>query len=266
MKIFSLLLFLAQIQSNNLVVPIGGASQLLIPAAGSVQGANGTFFRSDINLINYTTHDQRVQLRWLPQGTTGNGIAVREVTINALSGFVSEDFVASVMQQSGLGSILVTGVTVDGGLDPTARLYATSRIWSNQPGLSSGTVSQSFPSIPTSSIASTRLSLIGLRRDARYRLNVGIINLDPLNEQTFQIVAGSSTAGAEVTTVTVPPFSMVQSSLAGAPLSNLQVEIQNVSAGARTNSWAAYGSSLDNTTGDAWSEIGFTAPPDQTTP
>lgn len=266
MKIFSLLVFLAQIQSNNLVVPIGGTPQLLIPAAGSVQGANGTFFRSDINLINYTTHDQRVQLRWLPQGATGNGIAAREVTIGALSGFVSEDFVSSVMQQSGLGSILITGVTVDGGVDPTARLYATSRIWSNQPGLSSGTVSQSFPSIPTSSINSTQLSLIGLRRDARYRLNVGIINLDPLNEQTFQIMAGSSTAGAQVTTVTVPPFSMVQSSLVGDPLPSLQIEIQNVSAGTRTNSWAAYGSSLDNTTGDAWSEMGFTAPPDQTTP
>lgn len=263
MTIFPLLLLLANIQSNNLVVPLGGAPQLLIPAAGSVQGANGTFFRSDINLINYATHDQRVQLRWLPQGVTGNGIAIREITINALSGFVSEDFVASVMQQTGLGSIVITGVTVDGGIDPTARLYATSRIWSNQPNLSSGTVSQSFPSIPVAALDSSRLSLIGLRRDDRYRLNVGVINLDPLNEQTFQITAGSSTTGAEVRTVTVPPFSMVQSSLTGPPLPNLQIEIQNVSAGVRTNSWSAYGSSVDNTTGDAWSEVGFTAPPDQ---
>src|SRR4051794_39255062 len=183
MKIFSLLVLLAGIQSNNLVLPTGGSPQILTPAAGSVQGANGTFFRSDINLINYAAHDQRVQLRWLPQGTTGNGIAIREMTINALSGFVSEDFVTSVMAQTGLGTILITGVTADGGLDPTARLYATSRIWSNQPNLSSGTVSQSFPSIPTTSISSTRLSLIGLRRDARYRLNVGVINLDLLNEQ-----------------------------------------------------------------------------------
>lgn len=263
MKIFALLAFLAQIQSNNLVIPIGGTPQLLIPAAGSIQGANGTFFRSDIALVNYTTHEQRVQLRWLPQGVTGNGIPVREITIPALSGIVSEDFASSVMAQTGLGAILITGVTAEGFGDSTARLYATSRIWSNQPGVSNGTVSQSFPSIPTTSISSVRLSLIGLRRDERYRLNVGVVNLDPANPQTFQITAGGSSTAAEVTTVTVPPLSMVQTSLVGGPLPNLQVIVQNASPPVQTSTWIAYGSSVDNVTGDAWSEIGFTAPAQQ---
>ena len=263
MKIFSLLVFLAQMQSNNLVIPVGGSPQILIPAAGAIQGANGTFFRSDVSLVNYTTHNQRVQLRWLPQGVTGSGIAIREITIPALSGIVSEDFVTNVMAQSGLGSILITGVAADGFGDSTARLFATSRIWSNQPGLSSGTVSQSFPSLPTTSIISTNLSLLGLRRDDRYRLNVGIVNLDPSNPQEFQIIVGGSSATPETTNVTVPPLSMVQTSLVGPALSNLQVAVQNVSAGTRTSSWIAYGSSIDNTTGDAWSEIGYTAPPNQ---
>jgi len=175
--------------------------------------------------------------------------------------------VTNVLQQTGLGTILISGVTSTRAPDSTARLYATSRIWSNQPNLSSGTVSQSFPSIPTSSInSSTQLSLIGLRRDDRYRLNVGIINLDPANEQTFQIVAGSSSQPPQVTSVTVPPFSLVQTSLVGVPLSNLQIAIQNTSTPVRTSSWIAYGSSIDNVTGDGWSEIGFTAPPDQPVP
>jgi len=264
MKVFALLALLAQIQSNNLVIPVGGTPQLLIPAAGSTQGANGTFFRSDIALVNYTTHEQHVQLRWLPQGVTGNGIPVRDIPIPALSGIVSEDFVASVLGQSGLGAILITGVTADGFGDSTARLYATSRIWSNQPGLSNGTVSQSFPSLPTTNINSTKLSLIGLRRDDRYRLNVGIVNLDPANTQTFQIiVGGSSPATPEVTTVTVPARSLVQTPLVGPALANLQVIVQNVSPPIQTSSWIAYGSSVDNATGDAWSEIGYTAPPDQ---
>ena len=42
------ILFAAQIQPDNLVIPIGGAPQILIPAAGAIQGANGTFFRSDV--------------------------------------------------------------------------------------------------------------------------------------------------------------------------------------------------------------------------
>lgn len=264
MKLFSLLVFLAQIQSNNLVIPQGGTPQLLIPAAGSVQGANGTFFRSDITLVNYTTHDQHVQLRWLPQGVTGNGIPVRDITIPALSGIVSEDFAASVLGQTGLGAILITGVTADGLGDSTARLFATSRIWSNQPGVSNGTVSQSFPSLPTTAINSaTQLSLLGLRRDDRYRLNVGIVNLDSANEQRYQIVVAGSGSAAEVTFVTVPPRSIVQTPIVGGPLVNLQVNVSNVSTPIRTATWVAYGSSVDNTTGDAWSEIGFTAPPDQ---
>jgi hypothetical protein len=264
MKIFSLLVFLAQIQSNNLVIPQGGTPQLLIPAAGSVQGANGTFFRSDITLVNYTDHAQHVQLRWLPQGVTGNGIPVREVILQPLSGLVSEDFVGSVMGQSGLGAILVTGVASDGFGDSTARLFATSRIWSNQPGLSNGTVSQSFPSLPTTAInSSTQLSLLGLRRDDRYRLNVGIVNLDSANEQRYQIIAASTSSAAETITVTVPPRSLVQTPIVGGPLVNLQINVTNVSTPIRTDTWIAYASSVDNTTGDAWSEIGFTAPPNQ---
>jgi hypothetical protein len=40
---------------------------LLIAAAGSVPGANGTFFRSDISIVNYRGQDQLVSLQWLLQ-------------------------------------------------------------------------------------------------------------------------------------------------------------------------------------------------------
>jgi hypothetical protein len=260
-------LFAAPIRTDNLVVPLGSAAQILLPAAGSVQGANGTFFRSDVNVLNYSSHDQTIELRWLPQFVTGNGISPKRLTISAFSGINSEDFVASVMQQSGLGSILITGISVEGVPDSTAVLYATSRIWSNQPGVSNGTVSQTFSAIPASSIHNTRLSILGLRRDDRYRLNVGVVNLDSVNEQRFQIVVrGTNVSAGEVTFVTVPPLSMVQSSFVGPALDNLQIAIDNVSASARSNTWTAYGSSVDNTTGDGWSEIGYIAPPDQATP
>ncbi len=253
-------LFAAEIEVQNLIAPLGSASQIVIPAAGSVQGANGTFFRSDITLINYASHSQMVRFRWLPQGSSGVSVPARDVTLNALTGMSSEDFVTTILQQSGLGSILITGINADGTPDSTAKLFATSRIWSNQPGLSSGTVSQTFPTIPTAGLNSTSLSLIGLKRDDRYRLNVGVINLDLVNEQTLQIIASGSNATAEVLVVTVPPLSMSQVSLVGSPLSNLQVAVQNTTAAAtRTNLWTAYGSSVDNITGDSWSEIGFTA-------
>jgi hypothetical protein len=252
------------LQPDNLIVPLGAAPQLLIPAAGAVQGANGTFFRSDITIINYAAHDQNVQLRWLPNGVAGSTVAPRQITIPALTGIASEDFVTTFVQQAGLGALLITSVDASGNPDTSGLLYATSRIWSNQPGVSSGTVSQSFPSLVPANLNNFRLSLIGLKRDDRYRLNVGIVNLDPNNAQSFQVIAAASGSATEVTSVTVPPLSMVQAPITGAAMTNLQVYVQNATASTtRTTAWAAYGSSVDNVTGDSWSEIGYTAPPDQ---
>src|SRR2546421_6037715 len=79
-------------------------SQILIPAAGSLQGANGTFFHSDIAAFNYRNENQFVAFRWIPRGMDGTSIAPQIFTINALSGIISEDFVASRLSQSGLGA------------------------------------------------------------------------------------------------------------------------------------------------------------------
>src|SRR5438067_13596736 len=38
----------------------GAASALLFPAAGSVVGSGGTFFRSDVSLVNYLSSDQLI--------------------------------------------------------------------------------------------------------------------------------------------------------------------------------------------------------------
>src|SRR5438105_10010639 len=188
---------------GQLTTQRAGTSQLLIAAAGSVVGLNGTFFRSDITIINYRTDAQTVRLNWLPQGTTGTGIAPVDITINAMSGISNEDFVTNALHQSGLGSILVTAITPDGQFDSLGKLHATSRIWSNQPGLSSGTVSQTFPIISVNDINSTRLLVLGQRRDDRFRTNVGIINLDS-QAQTFQVTVQAD-ARTELSTVTVQP-------------------------------------------------------------
>jgi len=235
-----------------------GTSQLLIAAAGSVVGLNGTFFRSDITIINYRTDAQTVRLNWLPQGTTGTGIAPVDITINAMSGISNEDFVTNALHQSGLGSILVTAITPDGQFDSLGKLHATSRIWSNQPGLSSGTVSQTFPIISVNDINSTRLLVLGQRRDDRFRTNVGIINLDS-QAQTFQVTVQAD-ARTELSTVTVQPLSMVQVALTGPAANNLQIGVTNVSTGFQTSRYVVYGSSVDNVTGDSWSSLGYIPP------
>jgi hypothetical protein len=261
-RISSFLVFLTLVAvevQGQLMTQRAGTSQLLIAAAGSVAGLNGTFFRSDINIINYRDVDQKVRFLWLPQGMTGARQTPIDITIAKATGIGSEDFVASILEKSGLGSILVTAINFDGSFDPNGRLHATSRIWSNQPGLSSGTVSQTFPIISVNDINTTaRLIITGQRRDDRFRTNLGLVNLDP-SEQTFQVEVRADNR-TEQLNVVVPPLSMQQVPLSGPQATSLQIRVSNISPAFRSSNWIAYGSSVDNITGDSWSSLGYMAP------
>ena len=260
MQKLSLVLFsmlLAVPLSAQLIAPRGATPELVIPAAGAVQGANGTFFRSDVTLINYRTSSQLVRLHWLPENSAGSDVPPTDITIPASSGLVSEDFVTNTLHRSGLGAILVTAINPDGTFDTNGRLFATARIWTPEAGNPAGTNSQTFPTISTEDIPRTdRLAIIGQRRDDRYRLNVGLVNLGTAREQTF-IVTVSSGQEQTATTVVVPPYSLRQVALPGTASSTIQITVQNVTAGTQLP-FLAYGSSVDNVTGDAWSSLGFT--------
>jgi hypothetical protein len=252
------------IATNNVVVPRGSAAQILVPAAGSLQGGNGTFFKSDISIVNYRTDaDQRVRLQWIPRDATGgtsNGFPPVDITIRAAAGTASEDFVATVLQRQGLGAILVTAITDAGAFDTAGRLYVTDRIWTQQPG-SAGTVSQSFPTISTADFSNGSVTILGQRNDPRYRSNVGIVNLETTT-QSYTITYSNSDGTAPLsTTTTVPPFGMTQLSLAQANStgSALQISVNDTTGG---HNWIAYGSSVDNITGDSWSSLGFRSPLD----
>lgn len=245
----------------------GPTNQMLLPAAGNLPGANGTYFRSDVTLTNFRDADQRVQLQWLPQtpsGTTPMPAPVT-ITIPAYSGVASEDFTTNYLQQTGLGAILITGVTSANALDASALLFATARIWSPQPG-STGTVSQTFPVVPVAAISpSSQVIILGQRIDDRYRTNVGIVNLETNYSWTFDIVQSTDnpTFAAVQTTVTVPPMSMLQVRLHDDPSHVLQITVtprnpwapQGAPSPPPTNVWVAYASSVDNVTGDSWSSL-----------
>lgn len=251
--------FAAEPHSNSVVVPLTAVSQFLIPAAGSTAGANGTFFHSDIAIINFASHDQIVKFQWLPQ--SGAAGSTTTLTIPAQSGIRSADFVATYLMQTGLGAILVTGMTGGGIPDSSALLYASSRIWTPQPG-SAGTTSQSFPAIPTSTINTQVAALFaagGADNPSNYRTNVGIVNLDPVNAQTYLVLLPSSPGGATTGgQVTIAPMSMQLVGLGSGIAPTQEILIQNVTTTGKSNSWMAYGSSIDNVTGDAWSELAIT--------
>jgi hypothetical protein len=254
----TLAVLIATAASGQLVATRPSSQQFLIPAAGAQPGNGGTFFRSDVTIINYRDADQRVRLQWLPQNVSGAGGAAVETTIAARSGIASEDFVTTVMQRSGLGAILVTAIDANGAFDTRAQLVGTSRIWTPQPS-SGGTMSQSLPSVATTDINSSTVAILGARRDARYRTNVGIVNISN-DVQTFQVAVFGS-FGTETTQIDVQPLSMVLFGVTG-PSSTLplQIQVQNITAVSRSSNFVAYASSVDNVTGDAWTTLGSNLP------
>jgi hypothetical protein len=239
----------------------GPAPQILVPAAGSVQSANGTFFHSDIAIYNYRNEAQAILLQWLPRGTSGLTGTPVQIRLNALSGLISEDFVFDLLHQQGLGAILVTALNTDGGTaDPNGRLVVTERIWTPQPG-TTGSVSQTFSTLATSEINTQVPAILGQRIDDRYRTNVGIVNLSSA-EVSFDVLQNSDdpTFAPIVQIVTVPPFAMQQVSAQTFKATALQIRVTPRSAISPAQ-WVAYGSSVDNVTGDSWSSIAMTVLP-----
>jgi hypothetical protein len=247
-------------RTDDVFTPITSSPRLLIPVAGSIAGNNGTFFRSDINVINFRSADQRIQLHWLPQGGTGDDVAEREITMGARSGFSSEDFVANILGVSGLGAIEIIAVTANGTPDLNGELHATSRIWTPTPNATEGTMSQTFPALVVSNVANQTKWIFGVRRDSRYRLNAGVTNTATIAQRFRITTIGSQTTTGESMEVEVPARGVQQVNLQGAANGTFQVIVQNISTNGTGTSWQAWASSVDNFSGDAWSQVAFPAP------
>ena len=233
---------------------LASAQQYLLPAAGSIQGANGTYFRSDVAIWNFRAEPQRILMRWMPQGETGVGIPEVEITIPAYSGIQDPDFARNVLGQEGkLGAVFFLAVHADGALDPNARLSIQTRIWTPQPD-TRGYSSQTFDAIRITQIAGENRVITNQRNDFRYRLNVGIVNLDTTSAHTWQIVSDNST-----TAITVPPFSMHQVSIPRFDNSTEVPLLRIIGNGGGQTKWVAYGSSVDNVSGDGWTSLAYAA-------
>ena len=241
-------------------MPRSAAAEVIIPVTGSTAGANGTFFRTEIHIINLRNAPQRVAMFWLPQGVAGSATAVRTIDLNALSGFASEDFVAEVLDRSGLGAIHFMAVDGGGTPDPNGLLHVSSRIWTPRPDGAPGTMSQSFPAIVRGEPAASILKVVfGQRRSTQYRLNAGVMNPSSTT-QRFRITAhisGTSGTDTQTTEIDVPARAIQQITVGGTSSGTVQVLIENLTGTA--GEWHGWASSVDNESGDAWSQVAFSS-------
>lgn len=234
---------------------IRSARLLVFPAAGNVRGANGEFFRSDVTLVSYNQADhQHAIALWLRNGApSSEEPPAIEITLDPNTYYTFTDFVGETLGVTNqLGTILIVPVDDLGDIDfANAAIDGYSRIWTNQPN-ATGTVAQPFEAVdPYSLFAFETASVMGLRQDAQYRSNFGIVNVDDEDHQ-FVVRFLGETAQAE-RTIVVPAGSMIHTSI---PAGNygalaIEVDVDNVTA-----PWIVYGTSNDNITGDGWVSIG----------
>lgn len=232
-----------------------GSPSLVIPAAGNVEGGNGTYFRTQITLLNHAEQAVRVSVRWIERdvATTAAPVMLDLPSRNVL---IYEDFVGQVLRRDGLGSILIRTVDAAGEFVPTGQLDAFARIWTLQPG-SEGTVSQSMFALRESELLSNACRpayILGMRQTDRHRANLGIVNLDP-TAQTYDVdVVG--TAHSTSFQVGLAPLSMKQVPLPDRTFGDFYLVVTPATGildPFGDSTYAAYGSTVDNLSGDAWS-------------
>lgn len=231
---------------TNVVAVDGESPAFLIPAAGSLQGNQGTYYRSDVTIANRRTVPQRISVGWLAQGVNNGSQPTKTFEIAANTTAITRDFVATALGKSGLGAIIVIAIDAAGNADSNAELDGFSRIWTPQPN-ATGTVSQEFAPVEFEDTLATSYGY-GLRQDPQYRTNVGFVNLyNTPNTFTVNVVG---TGGSTSFTQDVLPYSMQQRPV---PAGNWGDFYIRVSSGASNfNWWTAYASSTDNITGDGW--------------
>jgi hypothetical protein len=225
-------------------VVLEGAEPAFIFAVVGTAGA----FRTEGVLINRRNVQQRINAYYWPIGGGAancnlNGVAF---DLNASTKYFFSDFVAGLFPgQSGFGSVIILGVTQSNNADPNARIDGNARIWSLATG--GGTASQNFPSMSVL-VPAGQQSAFGLRSDESYRTNWGIFNYDTVT-RTFDILFDGFRGSSQITR-DIPPCSLVQQLVPGGPYGSLEIVFAPRDGGGL---YFAYGSSVDNTSLDAWS-------------
>jgi PKD repeat protein len=212
-------------------VPAISGTSLTVPVVGRANGANGTFWRSDVSFFNPTSSRLTLSMRY--------GGSTKTLALDRNETFVLADVLSKFGLSAGGGTFAVSWSGNNGPV-VTSRTYTSVE--------SGGTYGQSID--PVAAFGSV-LHVPGLRNDASYRTNVGFVN-GGNNTETFAVTL-LSPSGSEIATtaVTLDAKASMQNSVTGlfpdiTSFGNFTLMIRG-NAGAQL---FAYGSMIDNASGD----------------
>ena len=163
---------------GQLVAAASDATDAVFPIVGRVVGANATFYRTDIALLNRSGEDTSVVLEFYPAGAAGNAGPSAIATV-ALDADEQETLIGDELQtllglSNGLGALRV--------ISPR-HVHAVARIYNDQRAADRGTFSQFVPAQSgTQNRTSGSLPMLShapAATGAGYRTNIGWFNSGP---------------------------------------------------------------------------------------
>ncbi len=192
-----------------------------VPVAGRIPGALGTFFTTDVRLLNREARDVTATLVFTPSGADGRtDFAAMNVDVAAGQVIALDDVVGGFFTTEGIGQL-----EVDGDVVTTTRTYTRNA--------SGGTLGEAI----APEAGSTSGLLEPLYNNAQFRSNVGFAETSGTGGTI------SVSFGSVPTTYAIAPFGHFQISVPGTG----PIAVRFTS----TTAVAAYGSTIDNNTGDA---------------
>lgn len=230
---------------------------IVFPAAGNAAGANGTYFRSDVTLVNLNDKDQDITGFWFPNGNPEGTVAFT-ATLPTGPPVTYVDFIGAELELTGVGALLILP-TVDGFLlDPNGAIDGYSRIWSPAPAGSSGTFSQPFPAVDFDHLRGEYEALIlGMRQDAGFRTNYGIVNMSGVDIPFEVLIIDNDGELVSQFSVTVRQGEMILRPIPAGAFGNISILVavaEDIEGDAFE--WTTFASSTDNFNGDGWVSIG----------
>ena len=160
---------------GQLVAAASDATDAVFPILGRAEGANETFFQTDIALLNLSGEDTSAVFEYYPAGPSGNPAPSRTVSVN----------VDSNEQRMIVGGELQTLLGIGDGLGAIRiiaprNITAVARIYNDQRPVDGGTFSQFVPSQSgTQNRTSGALPMLVSAQTgaaSSYRTNVGWFN------------------------------------------------------------------------------------------
>jgi hypothetical protein len=214
----------------------------IIPAAAHTEGAQGTFWRTDVSIANpYSWRNILVLMKYLPADQDNTDAVLEDFTLAAGAELLLEDVVSTVFETTGVGALLVysEGNAV---FTVSARTYTGSDATYGQTENGQG-APQTGPGTAF---------VTGIIENDRYRSNIGAANASDVALAIRARVYGATGTQCGNENLTIPPWSQTQISVAsicdGVESGYVRWDAASSAPNLR---WVAYASVVDNASGDA---------------